>query len=150
MARRSLVEIFEELPKKVKHADKTTWLREHASPTLFYVLQLAYRDGITWELPEGAPPFKPHKGRKGSAPSDLLRELRHMYLYIKGGEPNLKQLKREVMFGKLLEDMEERDVTALLAIKDKAFDKVYRCPKKVIDEAFPGLLVHPFNIRFIR
>lgn len=150
MARRSLVEIFEELPKKVKHVDKIQWLREHAANTLFYVLQLAYRDGIKWLLPEGAPPYTPHKGRKNSAPSDLMRELRYMYLYLDGGEPNLKQLKRELMFGKLLGDMEERDVNAMIAIKDKTFDKVYRCPKKVIDEAFPGLLTHPFNVRFSR
>lgn len=148
MARRSLVEIFEELPKKVKHVDKAMWLRENAALTLFYVLQLAYRDGIEWALPPGAPPFEPHKGRKGSAPSDLMRELRYMYLYIKGGEPDLKQLKREVMFGKLLGDMDEQNVAALLAIKDKTFDKLYRCPKKVVEEAFPGIFAAPFNIRF--
>jgi len=150
MAKKTLGEIFGELPKKIKNADKVEWLRQFPDRTTFYVLQIAFDPGIKWLLPEGTPPFTPFKGRKGAAPSDLMRELRHLYLYLEGGEPGLKQLKRELMFGKMLMDLEQIEVDLIVAIKDKTFEKTFRCPRKVVEEAFPGLLTHPFDIRFIR
>lgn len=150
MARRTLGEMFTELPKRVKHADKVSLLREHAEKPLFYLLSLAFRDDVKFQLPEGAPPFKPFTGRRGAAPSDLLRELRHMYMFIENGEPGLRQMKREMAFARMLSEVDAVDAAVVIAIKDKTFDKVYRCPRKVVEEAFPGLLTHPFDVHYVK
>jgi hypothetical protein len=150
MARKTLDEIFTELPKKVKHADKVALLREYPEKPMFYLLSLAYRDDVKFQLPEGAPPFKPFVGRRGAAPSDLLRECRHMYMFIEGGEPGLRQFKREMQFARMLSELDTVDAAVMVAIKDKTFEKVYRCPRKVVEEAFPGLLTHPFSIHYTK
>jgi hypothetical protein len=148
--RKTLGEVFQELPKKIKHADKIAWLRQHASPALFYVLTLAYRDDLKFALPEGAPPFKPWKGRPYSEPTELQNELRRLYIYLEGAELGLRQWKRELMFQRVLESLPAEDVRLLLAMKDKTATKEYRTPVRVIEEAFPGLLSQPFNSQFIR
>lgn len=151
--RPTLGEVFAELPKKIKHADKVAYLRQHAGKPLFYVLSLAYRDDAPkWLLPEGAPPFKPHKGRKYSEPSELSNELKRLYLYFEGvpEAAGLRQWKREALFQRILESIPAEDVTLLVAIKDKRVDKEFRTPKKVVEEAFPGLLTHPFRAKYIR
>ena len=38
----------------------------------------------------------------------------------------------------------------MLALKDGKFASTYRCTKAVVDEAFPGLLEQPFNLRYFR
>lgn len=149
--RKTLGEIFAEFPKKVKNADKVEWLRANAGQPLFYLLTLAYRDDVPkFLLPEGAPPFKEWKGRPGSEPSELLNELKRLYIYLDGQAP-LRQFKRELLFQTVLEALPAADVRLLIAVKDKKVEKEYRLPRKVVDEAFPGLLTHPyFNPRFIR
>ncbi len=149
MARRMLSEIFIEVEKKVKHADKAAVLQKYASPALFYVIRLAYDPTITWSLPEGVPPYKEHKGFPGSAPSDLMRELRRLYLLLKGTGDHLTQLKREKLFQEMLEGLDPPEAELLRHMKDKTVPVHFRCPSKVIDLAFPGLLEHPFNQKFI-
>ena len=150
--RKTLGEVFAELPKKVKNADKIEWLRQHHSPAMFYLLTLAFRDDVPkFLLPEGAPPFKPWKGRKYSEPSELQNELKRLYIYLEGQEPGLRQWKRELFFQRILEAISAEDVALLVAVKDKRLDKDFRCPRKVVEEAFPGLLTHPyFNPRFTK
>lgn len=148
--KKSLGEVFAEVRKKIKHADKIEVLRANAAKPVFYLLSLSYRDDVKFLLPEGSPPYEPFKGKKWGAPTDLQNELRRFYLFLAGGEPGLKQLKREVMFARMLADMEAEDTELALAVKDKAIEKVYRLPRKVVEEAFPGLLTHSFNIHFNR
>jgi hypothetical protein len=62
----SLGEIFVELSKKTKSAEKTAWLRQHAERRVFYLLQLALLPQVKWALPEGEPPFKRREGRNYS------------------------------------------------------------------------------------
>lgn len=149
MARRMLGEIFEEIQKKVKHVDKIAVLQKYADSAVGYVLKLAYSD-VAWELPDDAPPYKQWKGRPGSSPSDLMRELRRLYIFIKGQEPGLTKFKRERLFQQVLEGLEKAEAELLIAIKDKRFEKTYRLPRKVVEDAFPGLFDQPFNPRFIR
>ena len=150
MARQSLNGVFAHLRKIVKNSDKVEWLKRHQSPAVFYTLWLALSGKPKWLLPEGTPPFKPYTGRPGAAPSDILRELRLLYLFLEGSGDHLTQLKREKKFQEMLENIDADDVELLVAIKDGKFEKSYRCPVKVVDEAFPGLLTAPFNNKFIR
>jgi len=142
-----LGEVFELVSKKIKHDDKIKVLRDHASQPLFYVLRLAYNE-VPWALPEGAPPYKEYKGRRGSGPSDLMRECKRLYVFMKGLEPNMTRFRREKIFQDVLENIEPLEANLLLAIKDRTLEKQYRLPRKVVEAAFPGLLSPPFDLKF--
>jgi hypothetical protein len=144
--RRALGEVFELITKKIKHDDKAKVLQEHASQPLFYILRLAYNE-IPWALPEGAPPYKPFVGRKGASGSDLMRECKRMYVFFDGIE-QMAQWRREKLFQDVLESLEQVESELLLAIKDRTLEKKYRLPRKVVDQAFPGLLNPPFDLKF--
>jgi hypothetical protein len=146
-SRRALGEVFESVSKKIKHDDKIKVLREHESQPLFYILRLAYNE-IPWSLPEGCPPYKEYKGRKGSGPSDLMRECKRLYVFLNGLEPGMTRLHREKLFQDILESLEQQEALLLLAIKDRTLEKQYRLPRKVVEAAFPGLLNPPFDLKF--
>jgi hypothetical protein len=147
MVQRTLGEILEKQQKLIKIPDKIQNLKENDSPALRYLLALAHSD-IEWALPEGAPPFKPDPGPHGMTPSNLIKEMRTLYLYLKGGNDNLNQLRREQLFQQLLERVHKTEAEVLIAIKDKKFVNKYRVPKSVVEEAFPGLLAQAVSVKF--
>lgn len=150
MKKRTLGELFQHLATLSKQADKVACLREHDSTTLRYFLGLAH-SGVEWLLPDGAPPFRPDMAPLGYSPSHLMRELRTVYLFVKGGgAEQLNQLRREQLFQQMLERLHESEVQLLLAVKDKTFGTKYRCTKAVVNAAFPGLLDNPFPVRLLR
>lgn len=112
-------------------------LRVNNNQVYRQIFQYAYQPDIVWNLPEGDPPYKPcefldQEGR-------LYTELRRLYLFIKGGNDNLKQLKREQLFIQLLESVAPEDAKLLLAMKDKKLP--YKTlDLKLIKEAIPDLL----------
>ncbi len=127
-------------------AKKVLWLRHNDRPAFRYILKLAFAD-IKWLLPHGTPPFKEHKGRPGSSPSELLREAKRLYLFLEGG-PNLTRLKREKLFQVTIEGLEPNDVKALVALKDKTVEATFGLTANMAEMAFPGLLTPPFNVKF--
>lgn len=148
--KRTFGEIFEHMATLSKTVDKVAWLRLHDSLPLRYFLGLALAN-TEWLLPEGAPPFKPDGAPLGYSPSHLNRELRAMYLFLKGGgADNLDAYRREKRFQQILESLHSSEVDLLLAVKDKKFASKYKCTKAVVETAFPGLLNDTFPIRFIR
>jgi len=100
------------------------------------IFKYTYDSSIKWLLPEGDPPYKPCEfldieGR-------FLSELRKLYLFVEGGNPNLTNLRRETLFIQLLESIDPSDAKLLLAIKDKksAFSGIN---KTIVRQAFPDL-----------
>jgi hypothetical protein len=148
MKARQLGEILTHQKTLTKAADKVAWLQGHYSTGLGYLLKLAHSD-VEWEMPPGAPPFKQDVGPIGLTPSHLLRELRILYLFIKGGSPVLPR-RREQLFQQLLERLHVDEVAIVLALKDGKFPSTYRCTKAVVNEAFPGLLEQSFDLRYFR
>ena len=148
MKARQLGEILTHQKTLTKAADKVAWLQGHYSAGLGYLLKLAHSD-VEWEMPPGAPPFKQDVGPIGLTPSHLLRELRILYLFIKGGSPVLPR-RREQLFQQLLERLHSDEVAIVLALKDGKFPSTYRCTKADVNEAFPGLLAQEFDLRYFR
>ena len=144
---RALGEVFDTVAKKIKHEDKIKVLREHPSAALFYLLRLAYND-IPWALPSGAPPYKVFEGRKGASGTDLMNAVKRLYIFIKGMEPNMPQLRREKHFQDMLETLDSDEALVLLAVKDRTLEKQYKLPRKVVEAAFPKLLDPPFSVKF--
>jgi len=69
----------------------------------------------------------------------LFTEARKLYLFVEGGSPNLKQLRRETLFVELLETVDPEDAKLLLAIKDKTLPYP-GVTLDIVNQAFPGLI----------
>ncbi len=148
MKARQLGEILTHQKTLTKTTDKVAWLQKHHSAGLTYLLALAHAE-VEWDLPPGAPPFKQDSGPIGLTPSHLMRELRILYLFLKGGSP-VKSYRREQLFQQLLERLHSDEVAIVMALKDGKFPSTYRCTKAVVNGAFPGLLDQPFDLRYIK
>ena len=148
MKARQLGEILTHQKPLTKTTDKVAWLQKHHSAGLTYLLALAHAE-VEWDLPPGAPPFKQDSGPIGLTPSHLMRELRILYLFLKGGSP-VKSYRREQLFQQLLERLHSDEVAIVMALKEGKFPSTYRCTKAVVNGAFPGLLDQPFDLRYIK
>lgn len=135
--RLGIFQILEKAAEPKAVADRIAILHEHNSGALQTILKYAYDPAIVWDLPEGAPPYKPCP--YPAQEMRLFAEIRRLYLFIKGGNPNLNKLRRETLFIELLESIHPEDAKILVAIKDKKLP--YKSLNiKVIKEAFPGLI----------
>lgn len=135
--RLSLSEILKKASDIKDLNQKVHWLRTNDSNPLRAILTGAFSPHVKWLLPEGEPPYKPcdlvdqqHR---------LFIEARKLYLFLEGGNHNLKQVRREALFIEMLECVDPEDAKLLLAVKDK------RLPYpgvtlEVVNLAFPGLI----------
>lgn len=132
-----IAEILDKCSKIDSRAEKIEYLRKNNSITLRTILAGAYDPRVEWDLPPGNPPYKPceffdQQGR-------LYQETRRLYLFTKGGNPNLTPLKRESLFISLIESLDPEDAKVVLAMKDKKIPYKGITPK-LVSEAFPGLI----------
>jgi len=135
--KQGIAEILEQISKIPRKVDKLAALRTHANnSTLLTILQGAFDPRIEWLLPEGVPPFK--KNDLVDLEGVLYSEARKLYLFVKGGNDNLKPLRREALFIEFIESLAPADADLLCAIKDKKMP--YKgITQQLVKEAFPGL-----------
>lgn len=138
--RLGIFQVLEQASKLKGTEDKVLFLRANNSPALQTILKYAIDPSIVWDLPAGAPPYKPCP--YPAQEMRLMAETRRLYLFIKGGNPNLTKLKRESLYIELLESVHPEDANLLVAIKDKKIP--YKgITNKLVKEAFPGLIAEP-------
>lgn len=132
-----VAEILEKVSKLNTDEERIVMLRQNWNVPLETVIRGAFDPNIKWALPEGDPPYKPN---------DLVdqqhvfySECRKMYLFIEGGHPTLKPIRRESLYVELLEKVDPQDAKLLLAIKDKKMPYPNITPE-LIKKGFPGLL----------
>lgn len=137
MRRPGISEILKKASEITDDGQRIIWLRQNSSPTLHAILQGALDPNIKWQLPEGIPPYKPcdlvdqqHR---------LFTEVRRLYLFREGGNPNLKQIRREALFIELLESLDPEDAKLILAMKDKHLPYP-GVSLNIVNQAFPGLI----------
>ena len=111
-------------------------LRINGHPVLQNILKYMFDPSIKFLLPETTPPYKPNMYDE---PKALLTEASKIYLFLEGGNPNLKQAKREQIFIQMLETVSADDASLLLAMKNKK-SPYKNITKSIINEAFPGLI----------
>jgi hypothetical protein len=133
----SISEILLIASKGTTDQDRANALKIHDTVPLRQVLWAALDPRVKWLLPEGNPPYKPcdlvdqqHR---------LFTEARKLYLFLEGGNPNLKQLRREALFIELLESLDPEDAKLILAAKDKTIPYP-GITIEVVNLAFPGLI----------
>jgi hypothetical protein len=133
-------EIFTEVEKATKKADKIAILQKHSSAQLKQVLGLTYDPRVEWQLPEGAPPYKPLP-KSADQEASLLTELRRMYLFYNSGDETaraLKPLRREQLFIDMLEALDPDEAKVLLGMKERKLP--YKgLTRNLVAEAFPNL-----------
>ena len=134
---KSISEILDECSRLTSPAAKIEHLRKHYNQPLVTVLKYALDPKIVWDLPDGAPPYTPCEALDLEA--RLHQEARKLYLFIKGGNDNVKPLRKETLFIQTLESIDKNDAKLLISIKDKKMP--YKgITAKIVNEAFPGLL----------
>ena len=133
----SLSEILKQASEFDKKQDRIDFLNKWDSAALRALFKYAYDEKVKFLLPEGEPPYKPNElpDQEGI----LFSELRRLYLFIEGGNPNLRPMRREYLFVQLLETVNKEDAKLLIAVKDKKIP--YKgITKKLVEELYPGLL----------
>ncbi len=142
--KKSIFELLKACADNKKVDERVEMLRQTASrtPAIMQILKYAFDPGIKFLLPDTDPPYKPtefldQEGR-------LYTELRRLYLFIEGGNPNLSKLKRETLFIQLLESVHPNDAKLLCSIKNKKLP-FKEINSKITLKAFPGLYSEESN-----
>ena len=135
--------LISEVLQKVSNAktktEKVKLLQEYNSQALRSILIWNYDDTVISMLPEGEVPFRPNEAPAGTEHTILEQEYRKLYNYIKGGNNELKQMRRENMFVQLLEGLHSSEAELLVLVKDGNLQQKYRITKAVVEEAFPQI-----------
>lgn len=135
--RLALFQVLQQTSEQSGTAAKVEFLHKHDSNALRMILKYALDPNIKWDLPDTDPPYKPcdYPGIE----TRLIAEARRLYLFLEGGNPNLKKIKRESLYIELLESIHPEDAKLLNAVKNKKIP--YKGVNvKLINEAFPGLI----------
>ena len=140
--KKSLFEILKECSEGKTVNDRVALLQKNGSQALVTLLKYAFDPNLKFLLPDTDPPYKPteflHQENR------LYTELRRLYLFVEGGNPNLSTLKRETLFIQLLESVDKNDAVLLCHVKNKKLP-FKELNAKVVAKAFPGLLPEVTN-----
>ena len=132
-------EILDAVHKAKTKQKKIEVLREYDSKALRYCLIWNYDESLKSALPEGEVPYKPNESPTLESQSKLASEYRTLYNFIEGGNYELNNTRREVLFIQLLEALDPNEAEILCLVKDKKLAKKYRCSFPVVKEAFPDI-----------
>lgn len=122
---------------KLNKKEQIEYLRSNDSIPLRNVLKAGCCKSIEFLLPQGDPPYTPSQAVE--AQGMFFANARKLYLFIKGGNDNLNQIKRETLYIQLLETVHADDAKILLLMKDKKLP----LDANVVKEAFPDLNIDP-------
>ena len=136
MARKSIAWILEFTAKLPNEQEQIRCLQANDNNAIRTVLKFCFDPNINWLLPEGTPPYK--ASEFPNLENMLYSEARRLYLFVEGGNPNLKPLKRESMFVDLLQCITPDDAKLLCSIKEKTLPFKGLKPT-TIQKAYPGL-----------
>ena len=132
---------FHEILTKVNNAKdkpkKLEVLKKYDTNELRMFLKGAFDEKLEWLLPEGSPPYTPNEAPVGTEHTWLKQEVKRMFHFLKGGNPQLSQMKRDNMFIQMLEGLCEEEAKLLVWAKDNELNKHYKgLTANLIKEAF--------------
>ena len=130
-------EILTKVAKLKTKKDKVEYLQKYNTDALRMVIKSSFDPKIEWVLPEGDVPYVPNEAPEGTEHTMLAGEARLLYNFIKGGNGQLTQNKRESMFVQMLEGLHADEAKLIVAAKDKKLHQVYKgLSANVVKEAF--------------
>lgn len=133
----TMYDILREISEVETTSERISAMQNHRyANAIKIVCEYTYSEGIKWLLPEGDPPYKPCEfvdveGR-------FISELRKLYLFVEGGNPNLSPLRRETLFIQLIESIDPKDAKLMLSMKEKKLP-FKNITKKIAKQAFPDI-----------
>lgn len=71
--------------------------------------------------------------------TSIRKEYQRFYNFCKGGNDQLKSLRRETMFIQMLEGLHPLDAEILCLVKDKNLEEKYSINKEIVSEAYPDI-----------
>jgi hypothetical protein len=135
----SLVTIFADVAKAKNKKEKKEVLLKHGNNgALREILKYTYDPNIKFLLPPGDPPYNSVVDETEN-PTYLYGLIRKLYLFVEGGNPNLKSQRREYLFIELLESVHPKEAEILLQMKDKKL-KCNGLTYNLVKETFPRLI----------
>ena len=135
----ALPTIIAEVAKaKNKNEKKTVLLKHGNNGALKEILRYTYDPKIKFLLPSGNPPYNSVVDETEN-PTYLYGLIRKLYLFVEGGNPNLKPARREYLFIELLESIHPTEAELLCQVKDKKI-KCNGLTYNLVKETFPELI----------
>ena len=135
----ALPTIIAEVAKaKNKNEKKAVLLKHGNNGALKEILRYTYDPKIKFLLPSGNPPYNSVVDETEN-PTYLYGLVRKLYLFVEGGNPNLKSQRREYLFIELLESVHPKEAELLLQMKDKKL-KCNGLTYNLVKETFPRLI----------
>lgn len=125
-------------------AKKADWLRQNDSPTLQLLLKHAFDPDISYNLPEGDPPFKPNPNQIDQTETNLFAETRKLtYLWLQPSESALKDLTKtqKEQLTELEEQQDEKGKILQTMIAD------YRAAEQEITNAREAIEVNRMRLK---
>ncbi len=135
----TVAEVLDAVHKAKTKLAKIKVLQEYDSKALRYCLIWNYDESLRSALPEGDVPYEPNPAPTPEAQSKLASEYRTLYNFIEGGNYDINNTRREVLFIQLLESLSPGEAEVLCLVKDKKLGKKYRCSFPVVQEAYPDI-----------
>lgn len=139
---RSFVDIFNDIDTKGKpnfqtQKERLQILQENDSKHLRDFLRYAMHPDVKFDLPKGKPPYTPSAGGQNS--KLIYGQLKYAQYLTNEYTGNLTPMKKEQMFIQMLESVTPEEAELFIQMKDKKL-KARGCSKKLVEDAFPGLL----------
>ena len=133
-------EILELVHKQRSKAKKIQVLKEYRDDALTALLIWNFDPSVTSALPDGPVPYTPNDVPEGTDHTSLRREWRNLYHFIKGGNDELNNIRRESMFVQMLEGLHPKESDLICLVKDKELTKKYKVTFEMVKEAYPDIV----------
>lgn len=135
--------LISEILQKVSNAktkkEKTSILQQNESPALKALLIWNFDESLESCLPSGEVPYTANDAPAGTEHTRIQQEYRKFYHFIKGGDNEMSQTKKEVLFIQMIEALHQDEAEIVCLVKDKNLGKKYRITHNVVKEAFPSI-----------
>lgn len=133
-------ELFKAVHGKKDKGGKKELLSQYKRDDVKALLIWNFDKQIKSAIPEGEVPYKKNEAPINSGGhTRLVHEWRTLYNYIRGGNDQLSQMKRETMFIQLLESLHESEAELLMLVKDKKLQSKYRITRALVEEVFSDI-----------
>ena len=132
-----IAEILQKVSKQKTKKDKMSMLLKlkDSTPHIFTILKYIFKQSILWDLPEGNPPYKPQP-KEADLQNVLYSDFRRVKIFMKGEYPQMKPMKREILFIEFLESLDPDDAKLVISMKDKK-SPYNGLTKKLICDTYP-------------
>ena len=130
-------EILDLVHKAKTKNKKVEILKKYNSDALRMLIKSSFDPNIVWAMPKGNVPYTPNDAPAGTEHTTLATESRKLWHFIKGGDGETPQWKKEQMFVQMLEGLHESEAELVVNAKDKKLHQIYKgLSSNVVREAF--------------